>query len=200
MIYGSWNIRCDRQKFLTFWAIFCPFSPLTTWKIKILTLKKTPGDIIILHIWTINDNHMMYGSLDMERERHDFCHFGPFFALFIPPPLWTQKINFQKNGKNTWRYNHFTNINNSHDVWFLRYGVQQTEFFVILDHFLPFYPPPLTTQKIKILENWKQHVEILSFYTCVPLMKTIWCMVPELSSATDRIFCHFGLFFALLSP
>ena len=26
------------------------------------------------------------------------------------------------------------------DVWFLRYGVQSTEFFVILDHFLPFYP------------------------------------------------------------
>ena len=29
----------------------------------------------------------------------------------------------------------------SHDVWFLIYGVQQTEFFVIIDHFLPFYHP-----------------------------------------------------------
>ena len=32
-------------------------------------------------------------------------------------------------------------INKSHtiyDIWFLRYEVQQTEFFVILDHFLPF--------------------------------------------------------------
>ena len=75
IIYGSWNIRCDRQKFLSFWAIFCPFSPLTTWKIKILTLKKTPGDIIILHICTINDNHMMYGSWDMERNRHNFLSF-----------------------------------------------------------------------------------------------------------------------------
>ena len=27
----------------------------------------------------------------------------------------------------------------SYDVWLLRYGVQQTEFFVILDYFLPFY-------------------------------------------------------------
>ena len=27
------------------------------------------------------------------------------------------------------------------DVWFLRYEAQRTEFFVILDHFLPFYPP-----------------------------------------------------------
>ena len=25
-------------------------------------------------------------------------------------------------------------------------------------------------------------------------------MVPEISSATDRTFCHFGLFFALLPP
>ena len=28
----------------------------------------------------------------------------------------------------------------SFDVWFLRYGAQETEFFVILDRFLPFYP------------------------------------------------------------
>ena len=33
-------------------------------------------------------------------------------------------------------------INGSHMIWFFRYGVQQTKFFVILDHFLPFYPPP----------------------------------------------------------
>ena len=47
MTYGSWNTRCNRQKCLSFWAIFCPFSPLTTRKIKILQLKKTSGDIII---------------------------------------------------------------------------------------------------------------------------------------------------------
>ena len=28
----------------------------------------------------------------------------------------------------------------SYEVWFLRYGVRQTEFFVILDHFLIFCP------------------------------------------------------------
>ena len=31
-------------------------------------LKKTPGDIIILHKSTMNDNHMMYGSLDMKQD------------------------------------------------------------------------------------------------------------------------------------
>ena len=54
--------RVRQAEFLSFWAIFCPFSPLTTQKIKILKLKKTSGDIIILHIFTINDNHRMCGS------------------------------------------------------------------------------------------------------------------------------------------
>ena len=110
MIYGSWNIRCDRQKFLSFWAIFCPFSPLTTQKIKILKLKKTPGDIIILQICTINDNLLMcmvpevWGVTD-----RIFCHSGLFFALL--PPYGPIKSKFWKNEKNTWRYYNFTNIN-----------------------------------------------------------------------------------------
>ena len=29
----------------------------------------------------------------------------------------------------------------SYDVWFLRYGMWQTEFFLTLEHFLPFYSP-----------------------------------------------------------
>ena len=74
-----------------------------------------------------------------------FWHSGLFFSLLPSPlPLWTQIIKILKKWKNTWTYYHFTNVYHkwqSYDVWFLRYGVQQTEFFVILDHFLPFYPP-----------------------------------------------------------
>ena len=59
----------DRM-FLSFWAIYCPFTPLTTRKIKILKKmkkkktknKKKSGYIIILHQYTANNNHMMYGS------------------------------------------------------------------------------------------------------------------------------------------
>ena len=81
IIYGSWNIRCDRHQFSSFWAIFCPFSPLKTWKIKILTLKITPGDII-LHICTINDNHMTHGSWDMKCVSHNFLSFWIVFCSF----------------------------------------------------------------------------------------------------------------------
>ena len=95
VIYGSWNIKCDIQKFLSFWDIFCPFSTLTTCKIKILTVKKTPGDIIILLICTINDNHMMYGFWDMEHNRHNFLSFWTVFCPFTPH-IDPENKNFEK--------------------------------------------------------------------------------------------------------
>ena len=58
---------------------------------------------------------------------------------------------------------------------------------------------PVTTQKIKILKKWKKHLEILSLYTCVPKMTIIWCMDLEIWSVTDKVFCHFRPFFALLA-
>ena len=85
MIHGSWNIRCERQKILIFWAIFCPFSPLKTWKIKILKKwKKTTRDIINLHKCTKNDNHMVYGSWDMKSDRQNYLSFGTVFCHFTP--------------------------------------------------------------------------------------------------------------------
>ena len=80
-----------------------------------------------------------------------FCHSEPFFALFHP--YGPRKSKFWKTENNIWRY-YFTNINHSHDVWFLRYGVQQTEFFVILDCFLSFYPP--YNQKNQNFEKMKK--------------------------------------------
>ena len=48
-----------------FFCHFRPFfalTPLTTQKTKFWENEKKPGDIIILHTFTINDNHIMYGS------------------------------------------------------------------------------------------------------------------------------------------
>ena len=74
--------------------------------------------------------------------------------------------NFLKNSKNTSRYYRFTNINDSHVMYGSSDGVQWAEFFVILDQFLPFYAP--NNPKNQNLKKWKKHLEILSFYTCVP--------------------------------
>ena len=69
---------------------------------------------------------------------------------------------------------------------------------VITGHFLPF--PPLITWKTRILKKLKKWLEISSFYTCVLKTMIIRSTVPEIQSETDRIFCHFGPFFALLPP
>ena len=42
-------------------------------------MKKALGDIIILHMCTINDNHIMYGSWDMECLRQIFLSFWTIF-------------------------------------------------------------------------------------------------------------------------
>ena len=51
-------------------------------------------------------------------------------------------------------------INDSHMIWFFRYGVQQTKFFVIFDHFLPLHPPnnPNNQNFEKLKKNpWRYH-------------------------------------------
>ena len=78
----------------------------------------------------------------IQSETDRICYFGPFFALSPPNNLENQ--NFEKRKKkNFWRYHHFTHVyqkSESYDVCFLRYVVQQTSVFVVLGHFLPFYP------------------------------------------------------------
>ena len=62
-------------------------------------MKKTVGDIIILHICTKNHNHMRYSSWDTEWDI-TFCHFRPFFALLTPSPSNNPKNqNFEKMKK-----------------------------------------------------------------------------------------------------
>ena len=63
MMYGSRDMEHNRQKFLSFRAIFLPFyhsnNPQNQ---NFEKMKKIPGDIIILLLCTTNDNHMMYSS------------------------------------------------------------------------------------------------------------------------------------------
>ena len=73
--------------FLSFWAIFCPFTPLTT-------NKKTPGDIIILCMSTINTN-----SWDMECVSQFFFSFRAIFCPFTH--LTVQKMKISKKWKKT---------------------------------------------------------------------------------------------------
>ena len=98
-------------------------------KRKILKKWKSTWDIIILHMCTINDSHIMYGSWDMEHDGQDFLSFWTIFCPFTP--LTIRKIEILKERKKPWRYYLFTHEYNkwqSNDLWFLRYGVWWTEF------------------------------------------------------------------------
>ena len=143
--YDIWFLRYGAQQteFFVILDHFFSFYPSNNLKNQNFEkTKKTPGDIIILHMCTINDDHMIYGSWDMERDRQNFLSFWSVF-FFTFTPLTTQKIKILKKWKTAWRFYNFTHVYSkwqSYDVWFLRYGVWRTEFFVILDHFLLFYP------------------------------------------------------------
>ena len=84
--YDVWFLRYEawRTEFFIILDWFLPFYlPNNPKNQNFEELKKTPGDVIILQMCTINGNQMMYGSWDMEHDRQIFCHFGPFLALFV---------------------------------------------------------------------------------------------------------------------
>ena len=77
----------------SFWAIFCPFTPLLRPKNEnFKKMKKTCGDIIILHNCTKNYDYRLYCSCGMACDRCN-CYFS-FWAIFCPfTPLTAHKIS-----------------------------------------------------------------------------------------------------------
>ena len=66
------------------------------------------------------------------------------WSFFLQQVTYDPENQILKIEKNTWIYYHFTHLDHkwqSYDVYFLRYRVGQTEFFVILHHFWHFHPP-----------------------------------------------------------
>ena len=78
---------------------------------------------------------------------------------------------------------------------FLWYGVRQTKFFVILGHFLLFNP--LMTCKM-LKKNEENLGDMILLHMCIINDNHI-CMVPQVWTATGRIICHFGPYFALFT-
>ena len=167
-MYGSSDMECTRQNFLSFWTIFCPFTPLTTQKNQnFKKIKKLPEDIIISQMCTINANHMMHGSWDMERDGQNFLSFWAIFCTFIS--LTTQKIKILKKIKtppgDIINF-HMCTINENH----MMYGSWDMEcvtdkIFFIFDCFLPFYPPH--NLKNQNFENMKKKPKyIINLHMC----------------------------------
>ena len=85
MLYCSWDMVRDRCNLhFSFWAIFCPFTSLTAWKMKFSKKwkKLLKIYIIILNNCTKNHDHMLYCSWDKLRDGCN-CYFL-FWAIFGP--------------------------------------------------------------------------------------------------------------------
>ena len=83
MMYGSWDMKCDRQKFLSFWTVFCHFTAVTTGKIKILKNWKKCLKILSSFYTCMAIKWCMVPEILSAIHRF-FCHFGLFFVI-LPP-------------------------------------------------------------------------------------------------------------------
>ena len=90
------EIHNETERIFCYFAYFSPpFTPLTTWKIKILKKWKNHLDMSSFYTWTKNHNHMMYASWDMECNRQILLSFWASFGKFTPETI--QKIKILKN-------------------------------------------------------------------------------------------------------
>ena len=187
MMYGFWVMKHDRQnqnfeKVKKHWRNYHLSPPPQQFrKSKLWKNEKITYRYCHLHMCIINDNHMMYGSWDMEHGQQTCLSFWTIFCLFTPPPqpspppLATQKIKILKNEKNAWRYHNFTKLYQkswSYATLLLRYNVWLL-FFALF----PLNNPKNKFKKKKCLE--------ISKYTCVTKVMTTWCTVPEIWCAMD---------------
>ena len=94
---------------------------------------------------------MIYSSRDIECDRLTLVIMG-HFLLFYPPPLKTQKIRSLKKWKNLLEMSSFyTSILKTTIIWGTVPEIwSERQFFLILDHFLPFDP----TKKPKNQTFW----------------------------------------------
>ena len=152
-----------------------------------MLLEKAPGDIIILQVCTIIENHMIYGSCCSMRDRQNFLSFSAISCPFTP--LSTQKIKILKKWKIFLEVlSFYTSVSK---IMIICYTVSEMVcdgcnfYFSILAIFCPFTPLTIWKIKIKKKKKKKKRLEV-SFYTCIPNIMTTWSTVPEIWCTTDR--------------
>ena len=160
--YDVWFLRYKawRTEFFVILSFFSPLTLLTTKrKHNFEKMKTAPRDIFILHMPTINDNHMMYGSWNMEWNWHNCLSFWAIFCLFIS--LTTRNIKIlEKWVKCLEILSVYKCVLQMIIIWCMVPEIQGAtdRFFCQFRLFFAFYNPslsPLTTWKTKILIKWK---------------------------------------------
>ena len=181
-------------------------------------MKQMPEDTIILHMCTINDNHMMYGSEIWSMTGRIFCHhmvycawdmvhdecncYFLFWAIFCPNS--PKNENFKKTKKKHLEILSFcTSVPKIMiicytvpEIWRKTVAVVSFPFWTI---FLPFYPRN-SQKKSKFWNNEKKSGYIIILHKCTKNYDhRVYC---SWDTACDKWNCYFSFwaFFTLLGP
>ena len=200
MMYGSWEMEHDTE-FLSFWTIFCTFTPLKTKKNQNLEkLKKKPRDTIILHkctkSWSYAILFLRYGAWRMYLLFFILGYFLPFYSHNSPK---NQNFKTMKNApgdiiilhKCTKNYNHMTYC--SWDMVCDRCNC----YLIFWAIFWPF--SLITAWKIKISKKWKKENpgDVIILHKCTKNFDhMVYCSWDIMH---DRCNCYFS-FWAIFCP
>ena len=143
---------------------------------------------------------MIYSSWDIECDRLKLVIMGHFFCPFTSP-LKTQKIKILKKWKNLLEISSFYRcVPKTTIIWVTVPEIWSDTDRIICNFglFLPFYPPPSPNnpENINFEKNEKKHLEMPSFYICVPKITITWWKIPEIWNVTD----NFLSFWAKITP
>ena len=136
--YDAWFLRYGPQwtEFSVIWTVFC----LTTWKIKVLKKWKNSWwyhHFTQIYMYTINDNHMMYGSWDTE---HDGQNFFSIWTIFCPKNLKNLKNqNLEKMKKPLEISSFYTNVSQIMIIWCTVPDIQCMTNVILIFHFGIFF-------------------------------------------------------------
>ena len=168
---------------------------------------QNPGDIILLHMHTINEDHMMYGSWDIKTQQTEFFVILGYFLPFYPTnSLKNQNLEKMKKKKKKKMPGdiiilHQCTKNHNHMLYYPWDMACDRLILFILGYFLPFYPKESRNQNSPRNQNLKKKektLEVSSFETSVPKIMIICYTFPEIwHMMVVIVVFHFRLFFAL---
>ena len=131
----------------------------------------------------------------MKCDGQNFLSFWAAFCHFTS--LTTRK--FWKTKKNAWSIFILNKCTiNDNQIMYVSWDIEcdRQNFFVILDHFLPFFSP--NNSKYQHFEKTKKTSGDIIILTSVPKIRIICYTVPQIWRVTDIIIFYFGLLFPLL--
>ena len=172
-----WDKECDRQNFLPFWAIFCSFTTLTTWKIKNFEkMKKWKKKKNTWRYYHFTNVYQKWQSNDVlflryrAQQTEFFVILGCFLCFYLTNN--TKKSTFwKKERKKPLEISSFyTSVPKTTIIFYTVPEILPVTGVIFIFPFQAIFCPfrPQTAQKIKIYKKWrkkKKTLEKSSFYT-----------------------------------